>query len=217
MEYPHETFPEYKTLFNSMRIGNCDVTKHIVAQELNKIFKPITLTGLRSFPESKFKSKVMKHLAKRYDFFPRIFQITLEYQASSYEFDLGDGIRLLARCMNPETLGEDPTEEYFYLTLLYLKKGEFKNKANPLKRVLEFVKWLEKMNECPVKVVYFRPFSITEQKHFQLLEMVERPNATTERLRNAYQRVWNAKEMKIRDVEGEFYFEIPFRSVSYVA
>jgi len=33
---------------------------------------------------------------------------------------------------------------------------------------------------------------------------------STERLKKAYQRVWNAKEIDFLDVEGQKYWEIPF-------
>ena len=217
MKYPHESFPETRTLFNSMRIGNCEVTQRIMKKELEQYHEPSTLTGIKSFPESSFKSPVLRHIAQKYDFFPRVLCARVDYTAASFEINLGNGVKLLARAMNPTTLQEDPTEKWFYLTLLYLDKNEYDGRTNALKKVKEFVAWIEEMKSCPIKTIYFRPFSITDQKHFEVLPMVKKPNATTERLRNAYVRVWDAKEMKITDVEGEYYYEIPFRSVSYVA
>jgi len=113
--------------------------------------------------------------------------------------------------MNPTTLEEDPTENWFYLTLLYLKRDEYDRKTNALRKVKEFVEWIEQMKSCPIKTIYFRPICIADQKHFQVLDLIPKPNATTERLTKAYKRVWNAKQMKILDVAGEYYYEIPFR------
>jgi len=112
--------------------------------------------------------------------------------------------------MNPTTLKEDKSEKWFYLTLLYLKKDEYDGKTNALKKVKEFVDWIGKMKSCPVETIYFRPWATTGVKSFEVLDMIQKPSATTKRLKNAYKKVWGAKEMSIKDVEGNNYYEIPF-------
>jgi len=210
MKYPHETFPTARTLFDIIDSRNCEATAHILRRELAPYHKPSTLVGIKSFPESNFKSELMKHIAQKYNFFPRVLTSLVDYQASSFEFDLGNGVKLLARPMNPTTLKEDKSEKWFYLTLLYLKKDEYDGKTNALKKVKEFVAWIGKMKSCPVETIYFRPWATTGVKSFEVLDMIQKPSATTKRLKNAYKKVWGAKEMSIKDVEGNNYYEIPF-------
>ena len=184
-------------------------TQSILKREFAKHFKPFTLLGVESTPESNFKSKLMKHIAQRYNFTPRKLIADVDHQITNYEFDLKDGIKLLAMPMNPKTREVCDDESFFYLSLLYLDRNQYKRKANPFKRVLEFVNWIKEMDECPVKNVFFRPYSIKNQKHLDDLAMI-RKFPSTKRLKGAYQRLWNAREIDILDVEGQKYWEIPF-------
>lgn len=209
MRYPHETFPLYRHPYECLNIGSCQTTQSILKREFAKHFKPFTLLGVESSPESNFKSNLMRHIAQRYNFTPRKLIADVDHQITNYEFDLKDGIKLLAMPMVPGTREVSDDESWFYLSLLYLDRNQYNRKANPFKRVLEFVKWIKGMNQCPVDHVFFRPYSIEDQSHLDDLPMI-RKFPSTERLKKAYQRVWNAREIDILDVEGQKYWEIPF-------
>jgi hypothetical protein len=208
MKYPHETFPRYRHPYECLNIGNCLTTQSILKREFKKHFKPLTLVGLESFSESNFKSNLMKHIAQQYNFTPRKLIADVDHQITNYEFDLKDGIKLLAMPMHPGSREVSDDESWFYLSLLYLDRNQYKRKANPFKRVLEFVDWIKQMDESPVDHVFFRPYSVENQKHLDDLAMI-RKFPSTKRLKRAYQRLWNAREIDILDVEGQKYWEIP--------
>mgnify|MGYP000549739373 CR=1 FL=1 len=212
MQFPHEVFPQTRTLGNVIDARGCEVTQRIIKQELQKFHRPATITGIQSFPDSNFKSQVLRHLAQKYNFYPRVLTSRIDYIASSFEFDLGGGVKLMARNMHPKTLEEDKTEAWFYLTLLYLNKYEYDGKSNALRKVKDFVQWLEEMKSCPIKTIFFRPYCVADQTHFSVLDMIQKPNATTERLTKAYKKVWRAEEIDVLDVEDKPYFKIPFQS-----
>ena len=65
------------------------------------------------------------------------------------------------------------------------------------------------MANCPIKKVFYRPHAIHEWKHFETLDMIPKPKATTDRLTKAYERKFNAKQMEVLDQEGKPYWEIP--------
>ena len=209
MKYPHETLPFYRHPYECLNIGNCLTTQCILKREFAKNFKPFTLVGLESFPDSKFKSKLMKHIAQQYNFTPRKLIADVDHQITNYEFDLKDGVKLLGMPMDPNSREVCEDESWFYLSLLYLDRNQYKRKANPFKRVLEFVNWIKEMDQCPIDHVFFRPYSIEDQGHLDDLPMI-RKFPSTFRLKKAYQRVWNAREIDILDVEGQKYWEIPF-------
>jgi hypothetical protein len=151
----------------------------------------------------------MKHIAQRYNFTPRKLIADIDHQITNYEFDLKEGIKLLAMPMNPTTREVSEDESWFYLSLLYLDRNQYRKKINPFKRVLEFVSWIKEMDESPVHHVFYRAYSIENESHLDDLPMI-RKFPSTERLKKAYQRVWNAREIDILDVEGQKYWEIPF-------
>lgn len=87
----------------------------------------------------------MKHIAQRYNFTPRKLIADVDHQIINYEFDLRDGIKVLAMPMNPKTREVCEDEAWFYLSLLYLDSNQYKRKANPFKCVIEFVSWIKEI------------------------------------------------------------------------
>lgn len=206
-----EDFPFYRSIIDNFGIGNCDATRRIVFKDLQRNFEPLTIEGIPSRPDGEFRSKTFRHIAQNYTFVSRTLVINVEYQAQGYDVDLGDGIHLIIRFAEPLKRGMVmPTdkESWMYLVFLYRKRI---NRANPFKKVMQFLEYMKQMEDCPIDVVFFRPHGIHEWTHFKTLDMIPRPNATTSRLKKVYRRALGAKPMDVLDDEGQPYWEIPFR------
>jgi hypothetical protein len=205
-----EDFPVFRTLFESLGIGSCETTRHIVFQSMMKHFEPVTLTGIESRPDGEFRSDTLKHIAQRYTFVSRTMVIDVEYQAQGYEVDLGDGVKLIIRYAEPMTGGSvKPTNKESWLYLVFLYRN-YRNRACPLKKVKTFLEYLKQMPMCPTEKVFYRPHAIHEWQHFRTLDMVDYPNVTTNKLKRCYERFFRAKPMDVLDDKGEPYWEIPF-------
>ena len=204
-----EDFPFYRSMMENLGVGNCEATRRIVFKDLQKHFKPLTIEGIPSRPDGEFRSETFRHIAQKYTFVSRTLVINCEYQAQGYDIDLGDGVHLITRFVEPLKRGMVmPTdkESWLYLVFLYRKKI---NRANPFKKVMQFLEYMKQMEGCPIEVAFFRPHGIQEWSHFKTLDMVDCPNATTSRLKNAYRRALGAKPMNVFDDEGQPYWEIP--------
>ena len=204
-----EDFPFYRSIIENFGIGNCDATRRIVFKDLQKHFEPLTIEGIPSRPDGEFGSETFRHIAQKYTFVSRTLVINVEYQAQGYDVDLGDGVRLIFRFAEPLKRGMVmPTdkESWMYLVFLYRKTM---NRANPFKKVMQFLEYLKEMPGCPIDVVFFRPHGVLEWSHFKALDMIPCPNATTSRLKKVYERVFRAKAMDVMDDEGQLYWEIP--------
>ena len=68
---------------------------------------------------------------------------------------------------------------------------------------------LEADAELPDRKVFYRPHGVQEWLHFKCLDMVDYPNATTERLTRAYKRFFRSKPMDVLDQVGKPYWEMP--------
>ena len=206
-----EDFPVYRSIMDLVGIGNCEATRRIVYKDLMRHFQPATLVGIESNPNGEFRSEVFRHIAQKYTFMSRSLLMDVEYQAQGYEVDLGDGVKLIVRFAEP-MVGRgivQPTSKESWLYLVFLYRN-YRSRACPFKKVREFLKYLKTMNECPTEKVFYRPHSIEQWNHFKCLDMVEYPNATTERLKRCYKKMWNAKPMELLDDLGNPYWEIPF-------
>ena len=204
-----EDFPIFRTMFENVGFGKCDATRHIVYQSMMKHFEPVSLTGLESRPDGEFRSEMMRHIAQKYTFKSRTIVIDVESQAQGYEVEVGDGIKLIFRFVEPMKRGAvKPTTKESWLYLIFLYRTH-KNNVCPFKKVRQFLDYLHEMEECPIDVMFYRPHGIQEWSHFQSLDMIEYPNATTERLKRAYQYKWKSKPMDVLDQTNQPYWQIP--------
>jgi len=209
-----EDFPAFRTLFGNLGIGSCDTTRHIVYQSMMKHFEPVTLTGIESRPDGEFRSNTFKHIAQRYTFKSRTLVIDVEYQAQGYEVDLGEGVKLIFRFVEPMAQGPVlPTKKESWLYLIFLYRNK-RTSACPFKKVKQFLEYLKQMPNCPIEKVFYRPHGVEEWQHFKCLDMVDYPNATTERLKRVYKRMFNSKPMKVLDQTGQPYWEINLKSAN---
>ena len=206
--YPFEKFPVWHHPYQSLK-SNCDFTNQLLFKEMMKVFEPVTLTGLDSLPNGNYKSPSMRWIAKRYTFRTRRTVIDVDYSADAFEVDLDDGVRLLIQFMNPKNQEFDESETFLYLVFFYLDRSH-KKKSCPFKEVKRFLSHLSEMPSKTIQRLYFRPHEINTFPHFKKLPMLERPNATTQRLKNAYKKKFNAREMEFNDDNGNPYLEIPF-------
>ena len=207
-----EDFPVYRSMFDLMNVGKCDTTRRIVFNELMKTFKPFTIEGIESRPDGEFRSETFRHIAKKYTFKSRLLVINVEYGAEGYEVDLGDDVKLIFRFVRKMNGGmvhpSNKEENWLYLILLYRNAM---NSHCPFSKVKKFLTYLKEMNECPIEKVFYRPHGVSEWNHFKCLDMIDFPNATTERLKRVYHRVFNSEPMDLLDQEGKPYWEVPFQ------
>jgi len=204
-----EDFPFYRSIIENFGIGKCDATRRIVFNDLQKHFKPLTIEGIESTPNGEFRSETFKYIAQRYTFKSRTLVIDVDYQAQGYEVDLGEGVKLLFRFVEPMKGGMVmPTKKESWLYLIFLYRNK-RNGACPFKKVKEFIEYLKQMPKCPIEKVFYRPHGVQEWLHFKCLDIVDYPNATTERLTRAYKRFFRSKPMNVLDQVGKPYWEIP--------
>jgi hypothetical protein len=206
-----EDFPVYRSMFDLMNVGKCDTTRRIVFNELMKTFEPYTIEGIESRPDGEFRSETFRHIAQKYTFKSRLLVINVEIGSEGYEVDLGDDVKLIFRFVRKMNGGivhpSNREENWLYLILLYRNTM---NRHCPFAKVKKFLAYLKEMNNCPIEKVFYRPHGVSEWRHFDVLKICNRENATTERLTRAYQRKFNSTPMKMLDDEGSPYWQIPF-------
>ena len=206
--------PPFRSLMKLMQLdglhGQCELTNTMLYKQLDKHFEPSSIVGSDSNRKTALRSKTLKHIAQRYTLRQRTTLQTIEEFASAWELDLFGGVRLLFRFMNPTSFEEDPNEEFLYLVFLYLEKDSYDQFVCPFKEVTKFLKYVLTMKALPIKRVLFRPCSVQNMKWFNALPMVQRPSASTERLKLAYERNLKAKPCKFKDQDGKWFWEIPF-------
>ena len=206
-----EDFPVYRSMFDLMNVGKCDATRRIVFNELMKTFEPFTIEGIESRPDDEFRSETFRHIAQKYTFKSRLLVINVDYGAEGYEVDLGDGVKLIfrfVRKMDGGMVFPSKKDKWLYLILLY---GNAVNSHCPFSKVKKFLAYLKEMHKCPIEKVFYRPHGVSEWNHFKCLDMIDFPNATTERLTKVYHRVFNSEPMDLLDQEGKPYWEVPFQ------
>ena len=162
------------------------------------------------------KCPLKKHIAKKYNFrnikttpTPWRFFIGTEY-------NLHDGIRLLACGYNPTTHLTVEDASVFHLLFLWRDKANFNNKSNPFYALRGFVRHLQEQPKSKIKAVILRPVSPLDSPHeykdLNVTDFMESNSATTERLKHMYSNVLGAFESRMGDGLGGNYWTVPFEA-----
>jgi hypothetical protein len=187
-------------------------------RQILKKWKPAYLKGpiITENDIGEIKSPLKKHIAQRYNF------RNIKTTASPWrffvgtEYNLSNGIRLLASGYNPITHYTEEDSSVFHLLFLWRDKTKFNNQANPFYAFRSFIRHLQEQPKCKIKAVILRPVSPLDSPHeykeLNVTDFMESNSATTERLKHMYSNVLGAFESRMKDGHGGNYWTVPFQA-----